>query len=430
MFQAVERVAGAARGGDLLDPLGQHLHLRGDAVHRRVGGDIAGHLAQRGDGVFELLKRCRILLGDDQVDLVRQRVDRLVEADEVLGRRQAAQGVAHFGEAHVRCRTARRRRRRPDGLRRCAATDPAIWCSMVSMTWRGIASVSALPISPSSARSALMASSTPGRRRVSIWLVILRSWSSSPDRSWVGTGAKTGAGGGGGASGLRTPLDRGLRALGFRLRRPGLRHRARRLALIVQGALAGGDFGDGPLERRRHRHAGRLRRRIRRQWRRRRRRRVGARGIGLRGPQRMRRRLRRGLRGLHLRRQIRQRRRRDDRGGCVLRDVSLRRHGRHQRRRDGRGRCGTVHHLLEPAVEPGDQFGDLVLVLGLAVLRFAAAALLHMDGGAGAAEFLDAPGEFVEPLVHGRDLAIVLVVVAVVGRIIVVLRRLLQDRRH
>ena len=54
--------------------------------------------AQRADRRFELLQRGRVFLGDDQVDLLRQRLHRLVESDQVLGGRQAAQRVAHFRE--------------------------------------------------------------------------------------------------------------------------------------------------------------------------------------------------------------------------------------------------------------------------------------------------------------------------------------------
>ena len=60
---------------------------------------MVGHLAQRGDGAFELRQRRRVLLGDDEIDLVREAGHRVVEADQVFRRRQSAQRVAHFGKA-------------------------------------------------------------------------------------------------------------------------------------------------------------------------------------------------------------------------------------------------------------------------------------------------------------------------------------------
>ena len=57
------------------------------------------HLAQRVDGAFELRHRLRVFLRHDQIDLVGEPVDGIVEADQLLGRRQPAQRVAHFGEA-------------------------------------------------------------------------------------------------------------------------------------------------------------------------------------------------------------------------------------------------------------------------------------------------------------------------------------------
>ena len=135
---------------------------------------MARHVAQRGDGVLELLQRRRVLLRDDQIDLVRQRGHRVVEADQVFRRRQPAQRVAHFGEPVL---DAGKRAAVDAGLAAFgdALGQPWICFSMVSMAWRGIASLSARPISPSSARSALIASSTPGWRSVSIWSVIWRS---------------------------------------------------------------------------------------------------------------------------------------------------------------------------------------------------------------------------------------------------------------
>ena len=49
--------------------------------------------------LLELHHRRGIFLGDDEIDLVRERVDGVVVADEIFRRRQIAQGVAHFGKA-------------------------------------------------------------------------------------------------------------------------------------------------------------------------------------------------------------------------------------------------------------------------------------------------------------------------------------------
>ena len=99
MLETVERIAGAGANAVMLDALGQLLNLRGKPADGFVGGDMAGHVAQRGDGVLELAERRRVFLRDDQIDLVREAVHRLVEADQIFRRRQAAQRVAHFGQA-------------------------------------------------------------------------------------------------------------------------------------------------------------------------------------------------------------------------------------------------------------------------------------------------------------------------------------------
>ena len=65
------------------------------------------HAAQRDDRAFKLLERRRILAGaGDAVDLLRQALHRLVEADQVFGRGQRAQRVADFGEAALDARHA------------------------------------------------------------------------------------------------------------------------------------------------------------------------------------------------------------------------------------------------------------------------------------------------------------------------------------
>ena len=99
MLKTVERVPGRPAVGHVLDLFAEHLHLGGEAAHRLVRGDMRGHVAQRGDGVLELVQRRRVFLRDDEIDLVGEAVDRLVEADQVFRRCQAAQRVAHFGQA-------------------------------------------------------------------------------------------------------------------------------------------------------------------------------------------------------------------------------------------------------------------------------------------------------------------------------------------
>ena len=60
---------------------------------------MGDNAAQCTDGRLQLLQRRRILFGDDQVDLLRQRLHGIVETDQLLGRRQIAQGVADFLQA-------------------------------------------------------------------------------------------------------------------------------------------------------------------------------------------------------------------------------------------------------------------------------------------------------------------------------------------
>ena len=70
---------------------------------RFIGSDVGYDVAQRHHRLFDLPERQRIVAaagggGRDLVDLVRQDVNRVLEADQALGRGQAAQGIAHFGE--------------------------------------------------------------------------------------------------------------------------------------------------------------------------------------------------------------------------------------------------------------------------------------------------------------------------------------------
>ncbi len=100
LLEMVERPAAGpgARLGHVLDLLAQRLHLGGQPLNRLVGGDMVGHLAQRDDGPLELRNRRRVVLGDDEVDLVREVGDRVGEADQVFRRHQPVQRVAHFGK--------------------------------------------------------------------------------------------------------------------------------------------------------------------------------------------------------------------------------------------------------------------------------------------------------------------------------------------
>ena len=59
---------------------------------------MVGHLAQRDDGPFELRNRRRVVLGDDEIDLVREVGDRVGVADQVFRRHQPPHRVAHFGQ--------------------------------------------------------------------------------------------------------------------------------------------------------------------------------------------------------------------------------------------------------------------------------------------------------------------------------------------
>ena len=120
LLEIVERAAAGGGVGDVVDLLAEQLHLGGKRAHRLVGGDMRRHLAQRVDGAFELRHRLRVFLRHDQIDLVGEPVDRVVEADQLLGRRQAAQRVAHFGEAVLDAGERAVCRRRSGGLRRRA----------------------------------------------------------------------------------------------------------------------------------------------------------------------------------------------------------------------------------------------------------------------------------------------------------------------
>ena len=97
----IERPAAAlsARLRHVFDLLAQRLHLGGQSLNRLVGGDMVGHLAQRDDGPLELGNRRWVVLGDDEIDLVREVGDRVGISDQVFRRHQPLHRVANFGKA-------------------------------------------------------------------------------------------------------------------------------------------------------------------------------------------------------------------------------------------------------------------------------------------------------------------------------------------
>ena len=98
MLETAERRACAA-DGELIDFRAQRLHVGSKAVHGLIGRDMRRQLAQGGDRALELHHRRGVFLGDDEIDLVRERIDGIGVADEIFRRRQIAQGVAHFGKS-------------------------------------------------------------------------------------------------------------------------------------------------------------------------------------------------------------------------------------------------------------------------------------------------------------------------------------------
>ena len=64
--------------------------------------------AQRRDRGFELLQRRRIVLADDQVDLLRQRAHGVLESDQAFGRRQPLERIAHFAKTALESGQSRR----------------------------------------------------------------------------------------------------------------------------------------------------------------------------------------------------------------------------------------------------------------------------------------------------------------------------------
>ena len=91
-----------ARGrgvGEDVNLAGKRAHLFGNARQRIVRRDVRNDAAQAPDRSFELLQRRGIVLGDDQVDFLRQRLHRFLEANQIFRRRQHTQRVADFRQS-------------------------------------------------------------------------------------------------------------------------------------------------------------------------------------------------------------------------------------------------------------------------------------------------------------------------------------------
>ena len=98
VLEIAERRACAA-DGELIDFRAQRLHMGGEAVDGLIGCDMRRQFAQGGDRALELHHRRGVFLGDDEIDLVRERVDGVGVTDEIFRRRKITQGVAHVGKA-------------------------------------------------------------------------------------------------------------------------------------------------------------------------------------------------------------------------------------------------------------------------------------------------------------------------------------------
>ena len=187
-LKIAERRACAA-DGELIDLRAQRLHVGGEAVHGLVGCDMRRQFAQGGDRALELHHRRGVLLGDDEVNLVCERVDGVGVADEIFRRRQITQGAAHVGKAAL------------DALERAAvdAGLPAFRDALIEILdlffdgFEGAARHCLVERASDGAKLGAQridrVLDAPGRRSVSIWLVIRRNSFSRPDRSCVGAGA-------------------------------------------------------------------------------------------------------------------------------------------------------------------------------------------------------------------------------------------------
>ena len=96
-LKPVERIAAAA-DRKMVDFVGKRLHLGIEPAHRFVGSNMRCHFAQCADGVLELLHRRRVFLGNNEIDLVAERVDCIGVTDQIFRGRQRMQRVAHFSE--------------------------------------------------------------------------------------------------------------------------------------------------------------------------------------------------------------------------------------------------------------------------------------------------------------------------------------------
>ena len=91
--------AAAAGAGGLIDLAGKGAHFLGQAGQRVIRGHMGDDAPHRDDCAFELPERGRILrVARDKVDFLRKLLHCSIDADEVLGRRQCPQRIAHLGE--------------------------------------------------------------------------------------------------------------------------------------------------------------------------------------------------------------------------------------------------------------------------------------------------------------------------------------------
>ena len=96
-LELVDRIA-ASTYREVVDLVGQRLHLGRQVAYGLIGSNMRGHLAQRANRSLELLHRRRVFLGDDEIDLVGKRVDCVGISDQIFRWRQFAQRIAHFGK--------------------------------------------------------------------------------------------------------------------------------------------------------------------------------------------------------------------------------------------------------------------------------------------------------------------------------------------
>ena len=83
----------------MLNLIGQGPHLGGKVVNGIIGSDLHRNVAQCFHQVLELMRGRRIPLRSDEIDFLRQNVDRLRVSGVILRRHQSGQRSAHFGKA-------------------------------------------------------------------------------------------------------------------------------------------------------------------------------------------------------------------------------------------------------------------------------------------------------------------------------------------